>query len=61
MLSNIIYFKVNKKKLSDNNYKIDHNFKHNYNNDIKFNDLNLEKSHFCIPKYKTVNLFVILK
>ena len=53
MLSNIMYFKkVNKKKLSDNNYKIDHNFKHNYNNDIKFNDLNLEKSHFVYPNIK---------
>ena len=53
MLSNIMYFKkVNKKKLSDNNYEIDHNFKHNYNNDIKFNDLNLEKSHFVYPNIK---------
>ena len=53
MLSNIIYFKkVNKKKLSDNNYEIDHNFKHDYDKNIKFIDFNLEKKHFVYPNIK---------
>ena len=53
MLSNIIYFKkIKKKKLDNDNYKIDNVFKHNYEKIIEFNDFNLEKTHFVYPNLK---------
>ena len=53
MLSNIIYFKkINKKKLGNDNYKIDHVFKYNYKKSLKLDDFNLEKTHFVYPNIK---------
>ncbi len=53
MLSNIIYFKkIKKKKLDNDNYKIDNVFKYNYKKSLKLNDFNLEKTHFVYSNLK---------